>query len=459
MADPTALFDALAGAGGHPVNRPALNAFVANSQATNGLRSAQTDEALGKAQQMQDEVTASGQLESALGDYFGGTTAAKSKAKAAATIMRGHFGNSSEALDALLKNQQLENRTTLSDPNQLNSPNQTAAQQGVQGKVAEPVAVPDNYVALPGMAPPNVQQTPHGEAVTQNLQAQAGLRDIQTAAGGFKPSAGAGPQDPNAIPFGAYMLYKTGKMPSMGMGNGPARMSIIAGAAQLAQRESNGEDVGNPGFDKAIENGQDFTAAGRALGSFSGGPLGNQTRSLNNVVGHLKLFEDTFKALNNGDAQSLNKLGNMWNKQIGQAAPVSLQAMAHVIGPELTKILTNANAGTGEEREQFAQDAGNLANAPEQMADALGKVRGMLGRQATDLALQYHGATGRGDFAKRYLHPDVASELELGPPPMDSSTTPTVKPPAAPAQPPLTATGPNGQRLMLQNGAWVPYHG
>lgn len=248
-------------------------------------------------------------------------------------------------------------------------------------------------------------QTAEGQKLFDAYQAQS--HEAKTPA--------PGTTDQTAVDFGSYKLYKTNQMPALGMGGGAARMQILAGAAHLAQREAAGEDISNPGYDQAIANGQDFTAGNKALGSFAGGPLGNQTRSLNNAVGHLKLFDDTFAALKNHDVQALNKLDNFWSKEFGHTAPTTLQAMGQVLGPELTKILAGTNAGTGEERAQFSVTAGNLANAPEQTHDAIEGMRGMLSRQAADLALQYHGATGRSDFAKRYLASDVAESLHLNP--------------------------------------------
>jgi len=306
----------------------------------------------------------------------------------------------------------------LSDPNQLGTPAQTAAQQGIEGKVATPLAMHPEYTTLPGAFAPQVQQTPQGAATTAATNATAGLHNAQAAAGGFNPRTGAGvggQPDQNAIDFGAYKLYKTNQMPNLGMGGGAAKMAMLSGAADLARREAGGEDVSNPGFDQAIANGQDFTAGNRALGSFAGGPLGNQTRALNNVVGHLKLYDNMMTALDSGDVQLINRAGAAWKKAFGSDAPTNLQAAGSLIGPELTKIMTNSNAGTGEERQSFMQTAGSLANAPEQSHGAIQTLTGMLGRQAGDLAIQYHGATGRGDFAKRYLAPDVAAYLGLGP--------------------------------------------
>lgn len=408
--DAQSLGDALAGAAGAPVNRPQLNAFVANSQALNGLRSAQTEEAMMKAQEAQEQMTAHAGLEDALTKAMGPNNGAQ--AHAATLIMLSHFGDAKTALDAV-------NRMTLGDQGQLGQPSQTAAQQAVQGKVAIPEALPNNYTQLPGAAPVQPGQSVEGQAQTAQGNADAALHAAQAAAGGFNPHAGAGanqPIDPNMVAFGGYMLYKTGKMPAMGMGGGPARAAIIANAAQLSQQEAAGQNIANPGFDQAIANNQDFTAAGRALNNYAGGNLGNQTRSINNVVGHLQLMENLFTGLQNGDVQIANKLGAQWKKQFGSEIPTNIQTASSFIGPELTKILSaNGSTGTAEERQDFANTAANLANSPEQTGGAISTLKNMLGRQMTDMALQYHGATGRSDFARRYVAPDVAQYLELNP--------------------------------------------
>jgi hypothetical protein len=460
------LFDALSGAAGHPVNRSGLNAYITQGQAQAGLRTAQTNEALLNAARLQEEEAAYGRLKG----NFVANGMKDSEATQAADIMRATHGTATDALNAQLLTQKSNNVGTLSDPNQLGTPAQTAAQQGIEGKVAMPVAMHPEYATLPGAFKPDVQQTPMGQATTAATNAMAGLRGAQTAAGGFNPHTGGaagGEPDANAIEFGAYKLYKTGQMPSLGMGGGSAKMAMLAGAADLARREAAGEDVTNPGFEHALANGQDFTAGGKALGSFAAGPLGNQTRALNNVVGHLKLYDGMLSALDSGDVQLINKASAAWKKAFGSDAPTNLQAAGTLIGPELTKIMTNSNAGTGEERQSFLQTAGSLSNAPDQGHGAIRTLTSMLGRQAGDLAIQYHGATGRGDFAKRYLNPDVAGYLGLGPetgeqeaPPgaAGPGTGPAATPPTLPHAAILQlkegykTTFGNGQTWTLKNG-------
>lgn len=161
------LADLLSGAAGAPVNRPQLNAFVANSQATNGLRSAQTDEALLNAQRAQDEQTAAGELE----DAFIKAGARPADAHLSAVAARMHAGSAVNAMDMF----KAHNAMTLGDPSLLGTPDQTAAQQALSGKVAEPVALPNNYTTLPGSAPINPQQSAQGAAQTAQVQALTGL--------------------------------------------------------------------------------------------------------------------------------------------------------------------------------------------------------------------------------------------------------------------------------------------
>ena len=447
MADQTGisgspLGDLFAGAAGANINRPQLNAFVANSQAMNGLRSAQTQDALIKAQQQQEEIEAHGRLF----DELTQSGMKPSDAMLTRDLMISHFGDAQTALKAV-------GTVKLG----YGSPaDQTSGQQMIEGKLAPPVVTGGSFQMPPnsGLANAPMQQTPMETAQTGDVRSQTALRNAQAAAGGFNPHTGGGPIDPNVVNFGGYMLYHTGKMPAMGMGGGPARAAIIANAAQLAQQEAaQPGSTTNPGFDQAISNGQDFTATGRALGSFAGGPLGNSTRSLNNGVGHLQLMDNLFKALQNGDIQGANKLGNLWAKQFGSPAPTNVQAASEVLGPELMKILSNnSGAGTVDERQGFANTVGNLANAPEQTAGAISTLRGMLGRQAADLALQYHGATQRNDFASRYLQPDVARYLDLSP----QTTQQTAGPGAAPtsslgSQVPTPSSGASAKPVQIQN--------
>jgi hypothetical protein len=167
MADGQGLADVLSGAAGAPVNRPQLNAFVANSQATNGLRSAQTEEALLNAQRAQEEQVASGQLE----DAFVQSGARPSDAHLMAVAAKMHAGSAINAMDML----KAFYSTKMGDPSLLNTPDQTAAAQALSGKLEGPQTLPQQYSLPAGITPPQTGQSPQGVANVAETTALAGL--------------------------------------------------------------------------------------------------------------------------------------------------------------------------------------------------------------------------------------------------------------------------------------------
>jgi hypothetical protein len=167
MADGQGLADVLSGAAGAPVNRPQLNAFVANSQAANGLRSAQTEEALLNAQRAQEEQVASGQLE----DAFVQSGARPSDAHLMAVAAKMHAGSAINAIDMF----KAYNASVLGDPSKLNTPDQTAAAQALSGKLEGPQTLPPQYSLPAGITPPQTGQSPQGVANVAETTALAGL--------------------------------------------------------------------------------------------------------------------------------------------------------------------------------------------------------------------------------------------------------------------------------------------
>lgn len=179
------LADLLSGAAGAPVNRQGLNAFVANSQAMNGLRSAQTEDALIQASQAQEKMAAHDRIKTSLMD----AGAPESEASLARDFLVGSNNNDPvTALKAL----------SLAKLGYGNPASQTAGQQMDQGKVAEPVAVPNTYTTLPGAYQPNIHQTPAGVAETGLKTAQGNLAQAQADDPTlFHPKSGFGALTPD----------------------------------------------------------------------------------------------------------------------------------------------------------------------------------------------------------------------------------------------------------------------
>ncbi len=211
------------------VNRPQLNAFVANSQARNGLLSAQTQDAMIKAAQAQEEQ---GARENVYNDLIG-MGAKPSEAMLGRDIGVGALGNA-EVMAKALGLFKLGYGT----PDE-----QVRGHQMATGNLATPPAVSGNYLNVPGTTgayagAPSVQQTPNEQAVSQNLQAEATLRTQQAQHPElFHGGAGAsGPMDDNAAYNAAVKYNQWGVLPPLGMGGAARddRKHILDFAANLS---------------------------------------------------------------------------------------------------------------------------------------------------------------------------------------------------------------------------------
>lgn len=164
------LADLLSGAAGAPVNRQGLNAFVANSQAANSLRSAQTEDALVKASQAQEQMAAHNKIK----DDLIANGAPESEASLIRDFLVGQYSNDPvTALKAM----------SMAKLGYGNPQSQTAGQQMFEGKEAPPVTVPNTFQMPPGSPLANVpiQQSPQGAAQTEATTALAGLNEHKNA--------------------------------------------------------------------------------------------------------------------------------------------------------------------------------------------------------------------------------------------------------------------------------------
>ncbi len=201
------------------VNRPQLNAFVANSQARNGLVSAQTQDAIIKAQQAQEDMEAHDRLPQELIDANPGMK--QSEAMLARDLLVHVAGGSENALKVLGSLKAGYGQTPAE---------QLQGQTLATGKPPGPETIPGNYVMPPTSPYANlpVQQNPESQAQTQNYQQEAALHQHQATA----PTASSLTDD---AAYNAAVKYNQwGIMPSLGMGASAAadRKKILDFAAQ-----------------------------------------------------------------------------------------------------------------------------------------------------------------------------------------------------------------------------------
>lgn len=211
MADPNqnSFADNIAGAFGAPVNRAVINTQVATSQAMNGLRSAQTEEALASATNMQREQAAQDQVISNLRDYYSTNlkmpfAQADAQARVAGNAMLAHYGTFQQVATGLNDMQSGQQQATVANPNA--DPNaRLAAAQAIHPETQPNANVGGQLVSnfAPNAATqPTVTQTPGSIATQNNLNSEGLLHTVQANAGGFNPhaqGAGVGLTDPNQI--------------------------------------------------------------------------------------------------------------------------------------------------------------------------------------------------------------------------------------------------------------------
>lgn len=431
------LADALAGAFGAGPNRPALNAFVASSQANNALRSAQTEDALTKATIAQQQQTA----REGVGPAYAQMVGPDGKPADPAMVgLADAFSRSGANLDTLGTGLtgmlQSVGHNTLLRPENIGTRADTAAEAGISGKAPLLTQeVKDNFVPTPGApATPAIQQTPEGAAKTANQNAQAGYHLTQ---------GGAAAQDPEAIRLAAYMLYKTGQMPTLGMGASSTRLAVLHGAHNFAmQEEESGQPVVIPGYEAMLQHGQDFKGGQRAINALASGPMATGVRAADNAFGHLNLYKEVFQGLQNHDIQVFNKFGNMFQEATGKPIPATVEALGQMIGPELTKMMTQTGAGSAEERMAFPTHIAGLQKSPEQVGSVVDYIQQIINRQLQGFEQDYAGSTHRGDFAERYLLPDTRASYSAynaahGGPTVPNGVAPIARPGAPPVAPPV----------------------
>jgi hypothetical protein len=167
---------------------------------------------------------------------------------------------------------------------------------------------------------------------------------------------------------------------------------------------------------KGDYNAADFKSNEAALKNFTSGKNGNTVRSLNVAVQHLDQLGGLATALNNGDMQGVNKIGNWWAKQTGGPAPTNFEAAKKVVADEIVKAIVGSGGGVADREE--AANSISAAQSPQQLAGVINTYQGLMTGQLNGIRQQYKNATGRDDFENMLL-PETRAKLEAhnAPPP------------------------------------------
>ncbi len=382
-----ALGDLLSGIGGHGVDRPALEAFVANSQAQNGYRTAQTNEAVLNAQKMVEQAQARARLRQDLIEHGMKPSEAGVVSDASIAGLGDQFDKVEQAL-ASSQNQGF--RGTLGDQNA--DPNaRLAAASGASGKLVSPFEqVPGEYVDVrnPGAG---VQETPLNASLTGLHGAQANLAEQHAEHPEKFGGAAANMQlmqDPQrqaklsamlgAGFLGPTNLYAFSRNPVLidsayaAFQNDPTGVVGLSHAKQLAMNN--------------LVNGQDH----------------KNLVAANTAVQHLSMMPQVVDALNNGDVKFLNRVFNGLNAQDGAPAPQLAAQLSQYLGRELVSAVV-ANGG-GEREREAAQSIYGSDNSPQGLLAAADQAKGLIAGRIKSVEQGFVGtmSIGQGDKEEAY---------------------------------------------------------
>jgi hypothetical protein len=138
----------------------------------------------------------------------------------------------------------------------------------------------------------------------------------------------------------------------------------------------------------------DVTAKKKAASDFTSGTLGNSLRSFAVAGQHLDQLGQLADAMNNGNIQLVNQLGNTVAAQTGSAAPTNFNAAKDIVSKEVMKAIVAGGGGVAE-REELNRTMSS-ANSPAQLKGVITQYRNLMAAQH-DALLQQRRAAGLSD--------------------------------------------------------------
>lgn len=282
-------------------------------------------------------------------------------------------------------------------------------------KVADGAIQPQTYRGQNYGPQPSPNEPPEVGAARQNAlasikQGQKGKIDVARAEGNAKQQ----------IQIGGF-----------GQAGDPMIDDVGQGRMDLNTALSRVPPAGKAQFTKELAakypnyNQQTYGVAKNASEAFTSGDQGKQLTAINTVREHVPVFRQLAEALDNGDVQAINKIGNTVGINFGSDKATNFRIAGQAFGGEVGKALDGAGVTEGERKS--AQEAFSSAMSRQQFEGALKTVDALLAGKQRSLKQSYdQSQQGKPNFGG-----------EQG----------------APAT--HTATGPNGHKIKVVNGRWV----
>jgi hypothetical protein len=143
----------------------------------------------------------------------------------------------------------------------------------------------------------------------------------------------------------------------------------------------------------------------KAEKDFATGKNGNTVRSFNVALSHLDTLSQLADALNNGNTQMINRLGNAISSQTGGPAPTNFETAKHLVADEVVKAVIGAGGALGDR--EAAQKVLDAANSPDQLKGAISTYQHLMAGQIEGMRHQYKATVGKDDFDDKYLSPEI----------------------------------------------------
>ena len=190
---------------------------------------------------------------------------------------------------------------------------------------------------------------------------------------------------------------------------------------------------------------------------FVKGKAGQAVNAMNTAIGHAGTLLDAADALNNTSFPMLNSMLNAGAVATGDPRVNQFNTARNALAGELTKAF-RGSSGSEKDIQEVQQNL-SAAGSPEQMKAAIGQAMKLLASKKESLADQYSKGFGT-DSQPNFLDPHAQAALsklqqkgiDVGALAGDEGLPAQ----AAQSAPTATATGPNGQKIGLVNGQWVP---
>jgi hypothetical protein len=142
-----------------------------------------------------------------------------------------------------------------------------------------------------------------------------------------------------------------------------------------------------------------FGSRAKAIRDFATGTQGNAVRSFDVAIDHLDTLQRYSDALKSGDMRLINSLRNKWLTETGSPLPTNVQAVAPIVGAEISKAIIGSNNALAD-REELRKPL-QIANSPEQISGAIQGYKSLMAGQLKGLKKQYEDTTGKKDFDNR----------------------------------------------------------